>query len=41
MESMGRRAVDDASFDAMIALLDDPDFAMPFAARHRVSARRP
>ncbi len=41
MEPLGRRAVDDGSYDAMIALLDDPDFAVPFAARHRVSARRP
>jgi SAM-dependent methyltransferase len=41
MESVGRRAVDDTSYDAMIELLDDPAFAAPFAARHRVSARRP
>ena len=39
MESLGRRAVDDASFDAMIDLLGDPGFSVPFAARHRVSAR--
>lgn len=41
MESLGRRAVDDTSYDAMIELLEDPAFAAPFAARHRVSARRP
>jgi len=41
MGSMGRRAVDDSSYDAMIELLGDPEFAVPFAARHRVSARRP
>jgi hypothetical protein len=39
MESLGRRAVDDSSYDAMIELLDDPAFAAPFAARHRVSGR--
>jgi SAM-dependent methyltransferase len=41
MASLGRRAVDDASYDAMIELLDDPAFAVPFAARHRVSGRHP
>ncbi len=41
MEPLGGRAVNDASYDAMIALLDDPTFVVPFAARHRVSARRP
>jgi SAM-dependent methyltransferase len=41
MEPLGRRAVDDSSYDAMIELLDNPAFAVPFAARHRVSARRP
>ena len=41
MEPLGGRAVDDASYDAMIALLDDPTFVVPFVARHRVSARRP
>jgi SAM-dependent methyltransferase len=41
MESIGRSTVDDASYDAMIGLLDNPAFAVPFAARHRVSARRP
>ncbi|HXQ59069.1 MAG TPA: class I SAM-dependent methyltransferase [Acidimicrobiales bacterium] len=34
-------AVDDATVDAMLALLDDPGFSMPFALRHNVSARRP
>ena len=37
----GATAVDDATIDAMLALLDDPDFAMPFACRHNVSGRRP
>jgi SAM-dependent methyltransferase len=41
MRSLGRRTVDDTSYDAMIELLADPGFAVPFAARHRVSARRP
>ena len=41
MESLGRRTVDDTSYDAMIELLGDPGFAVPFAARHRVSGRRP
>jgi SAM-dependent methyltransferase len=41
MEALGHRVVDDDSFDAMFALLEDPAFAVPFAARHRVSARRP
>ena len=41
MEPLGGHAVDDASYDAMLALLGDPDFAVPFAARHRVSGRRP
>jgi len=33
--------VDDATVDAMLALLDDPDFCVPFALRHNVSGRRP
>jgi 2-polyprenyl-3-methyl-5-hydroxy-6-metoxy-1,4-benzoquinol methylase len=41
MESLGRRPVDDSSYDAMIELLENPAFAAPFAARHRVSGRRP
>jgi SAM-dependent methyltransferase len=41
MESLGRVTVDDRSYDAMIELLGDPSFAVPFAARHRVSGRRP
>jgi SAM-dependent methyltransferase len=40
MESLGRPPVDDGSFDALFALLEDPTFAVPFSARHRVSARR-
>jgi SAM-dependent methyltransferase len=39
MESRGRRPADDVSIDAMIDLLADPGFSVPFAARHRVSAR--
>jgi SAM-dependent methyltransferase len=35
------RTVDDATIDAMINLLDDPEFVMPFALRHNVTARRP
>ena len=34
-----RPSVDDTSYDAMIELLENPAFAAPFAARHRVSAR--
>jgi len=41
MASLGRGVVDDGAFDDMIALLSDPDFAVPFTARHRVSGRRP
>jgi SAM-dependent methyltransferase len=41
MRRAGAAAVDDATFDAMLALLDEPDFVMPFALRHNVSARRP
>ncbi len=41
MQSLGRGPVDDSRFDAMIELLENPAFAAPFAARHRVSARRP
>jgi SAM-dependent methyltransferase len=37
----GGAAVDDATVDAMLALLDDPEFVMPFALRHNVTARRP
>jgi SAM-dependent methyltransferase len=33
-------AVDDATVDAMLALLDDPRFSVPFARRHNVSGRR-
>ena len=39
MESLGRSPVDDGSFDALFVLLEDPTFAVPFSARHRVSAR--
>jgi SAM-dependent methyltransferase len=41
MRAMGQEALDDGSYDAILDLLDDPGFEVPFAARHRVSARRP
>jgi SAM-dependent methyltransferase len=41
MGATGAVAVDGGSIDAMLALLDDPAFVMPFALRHNVSARRP
>ncbi len=41
MEAAGAAPLDEASIDAMVALLDDPAFVMPFADRHNVSARRP
>jgi hypothetical protein len=41
MGSAGAAPMNDANVDAMLALLDDPDFTMPFALRHNVSARRP
>jgi SAM-dependent methyltransferase len=41
MRAVGGAAIDDATIDAMLALLDDPDFVMPFALRHNVSGRRP
>jgi SAM-dependent methyltransferase len=41
MQSIGRRPVDDRTFDAMIALLEDSSLEVPFTSRHRVSARRP
>jgi SAM-dependent methyltransferase len=34
-------AIDDDAIDTMLALLDDPDFVMPFAVRHNVTGRRP
>ena len=37
----GATPMDDATIDAMVALLDDPAFVMPFALRHNVSGRRP
>jgi SAM-dependent methyltransferase len=40
MLAQGHEAVDETSYDAMLDLLDDPAFEVPFAARHRVSARR-
>ncbi len=41
MAAAGGTAMDDAAIDAMLALLGDPDFVMPFALRHNVSGRRP
>ncbi|HXQ76383.1 MAG TPA: class I SAM-dependent methyltransferase [Acidimicrobiales bacterium] len=41
MASAGAAVMDDATIDAMLDLLDDPDFVMPFALRHNVSGRRP
>ena len=40
MRPQGLAAVDDGTFDAMLALLDDPEFSAPFAHRHFVTARR-
>jgi 2-polyprenyl-3-methyl-5-hydroxy-6-metoxy-1,4-benzoquinol methylase len=40
-KSMGGDAVDAERYEAMLALLEDPGFAVPFAARHQVSAHRP
>jgi SAM-dependent methyltransferase len=41
MGAAGAAPMDDATIEAMLALLDDPAFVMPFALRHNVSARRP
>jgi len=41
MGADGAVPIDDATVDAMLALLDDPAFTMPFARRHNVSAHRP
>jgi SAM-dependent methyltransferase len=41
MAAAGGAVMDDATIDAMLDLLDDPDFVMPFALRHNVSGRRP
>ncbi|HTT87766.1 MAG TPA: methyltransferase domain-containing protein [Acidimicrobiales bacterium] len=43
MDALGRSGsiVEDGTYDDMVALLDDPDFEVPFSARHRVSARWP
>jgi len=41
MDDLGREPVDADSYDAMLSLLDDPSFEVPFAARHRVTGRRP
>lgn len=37
----GDPGIDDAAIDAMVRLLADAGFAVPFAARHRVSGRAP
>jgi SAM-dependent methyltransferase len=41
MSPTGDSAMDGDAIDAMLDLLDDPDFVMPFALRHNVSGRRP
>jgi SAM-dependent methyltransferase len=41
MEAAGTMPMDDATIEAMLGLLDDPDFVIPFALRHNVSGRRP
>ena len=41
MRPQGSAPVDDQTFDAMLLLLDDPEFEAPFADRHNASARRP
>jgi SAM-dependent methyltransferase len=41
MSTADATPMDGAAIDAMLALLDDPDFVMPFAFRHNVSGRRP
>ena len=41
MGPLGGAPMDGATIDAMLELLDDPDFVMPFADRHNVSGRRP
>jgi SAM-dependent methyltransferase len=41
MAAAGTTALDDATIDAMLELLNDPSFVMPFALRHNVSGRRP
>jgi SAM-dependent methyltransferase len=37
--ALGHPGIDDAGIDAMLELLEDPSFEVPFTARHRVSAR--
>jgi SAM-dependent methyltransferase len=41
MAAIGESPIDPADLDTVVTLLDDPSFTMPFAARHRVSGRRP
>lgn len=41
MAALGHHSIDDAGIDAMLELLEDPAFEVPFTARHRVSARAP
>jgi len=40
MRTAGGAVTDDATIDAMLELLDDPDFVMPFSRRHNVSGHR-
>jgi SAM-dependent methyltransferase len=41
MGAAGAAPMDDATMEAMLVLLDDPGFVMPFSLRHNVSGRRP
>jgi ubiquinone/menaquinone biosynthesis C-methylase UbiE len=41
MAAGGAAVMQDATIEAMLDLLADPNFVMPFALRHNVSARRP
>lgn len=41
MADASRVVVDVGAYDDMIALLSDPEFSVPFTARHRASGRRP
>jgi hypothetical protein len=41
LDIIGEAPIDAADIDAVLELLDDPHFTVPFAARHRVSGRKP
>jgi hypothetical protein len=41
MAAGGAAVMQDATIEAMLDLLADPNFVMPFALRYNVSARRP